>query len=170
VIDYKYEINPNIFCCNPRNSSPFWKGVIWAAKTAKLGFRWRVGNGKRVRFWEDLWFGTCSLAIQYWNIYSIISDQGKTVSEAWDGVRLKFTFSRTVDFATWNNGMRYCKLLVVFNFLTRMMPLHGSTNHQENIMCRPYISLSTIEVLNKLLLLSCGKFQCLLNCMCFFSR
>jgi hypothetical protein len=100
VIDYKYEINPNIFCCNPRNSSPFWKGVIWAAKTAKLGFRWRVGNGKRVSFWEDLWFGTCSLAIQYWNIYSIISDQGKTVSEAWDGVKLKFTFSRTVDFAT----------------------------------------------------------------------
>jgi hypothetical protein len=40
------------------------KGVIWAAQASKLGFRWKVGDGKRVRFWKDQWFGTCSLAIQ----------------------------------------------------------------------------------------------------------
>jgi hypothetical protein len=26
VVDYKYVIYPNIFYCNPRNISPFWKG------------------------------------------------------------------------------------------------------------------------------------------------
>jgi hypothetical protein len=72
VIDHKYRIRPNIFCCNPRNSSPFWKGMIWAANAAKLGFRWNVGNDRRIRFCEDLWVGTCPLAIQYWNVYSII--------------------------------------------------------------------------------------------------
>jgi hypothetical protein len=73
-VDHKYDISPNMFCCNPRNSSPFWKGVIWAAQAAKLGYRWHIGDGRMVRFWEDVWFGTCSLAIQYWNIYSIIHE------------------------------------------------------------------------------------------------
>jgi hypothetical protein len=31
IIDFKYDVSPNIFCCNTRNSSPFWKGVAWAA-------------------------------------------------------------------------------------------------------------------------------------------
>jgi hypothetical protein len=30
-----------------------------------MGYRWRIRNGRKVRFWEDLWFGTCSLAIQF---------------------------------------------------------------------------------------------------------
>jgi hypothetical protein len=100
VVDQKYRMVPNIFCRNPRNSSPFWRGVVWAAKAAKLGFRWKVGNVRRVRFWEDLWLGTCSLAIQYWDVYSIIFEQGKIIYDAWDGVNLKFTFRRTVDSAT----------------------------------------------------------------------
>jgi hypothetical protein len=92
VVDQKYRMVPNIFCCSPRNSSPFWKGVVWAAKAAKLGLEWKVGNGRRVGFWEDLWLGTCSLAIQYWGVYSIICEQGKTVSDVWDGVNLKFCY------------------------------------------------------------------------------
>jgi hypothetical protein len=50
IIDFKYDVSPNIFCCNTRNSSPFWKGVAWAAQAAKLGFRWYVGDGKNIRF------------------------------------------------------------------------------------------------------------------------
>jgi hypothetical protein len=51
VVDSKYQnCSPNIFCCNARNSSPFWKGVMWAAKAAKMGFRWKIENGRRVRF------------------------------------------------------------------------------------------------------------------------
>jgi hypothetical protein len=46
-------------------ASSFWKGVIWAANVAKLGYRWRVGKGNKVRFWEDLWVRNASLAIQY---------------------------------------------------------------------------------------------------------
>jgi hypothetical protein len=65
IIDHKYMVSPNIFCCHNRNSSPFWKSVIWAAQAAKIRYRWQVGDGKKVRFWKDLLFGTCSLAIQY---------------------------------------------------------------------------------------------------------
>ena len=38
---------------------------MWAAKAAKLGFRWKIGDGKKVKFWEDNWLGNSSLAIQF---------------------------------------------------------------------------------------------------------
>jgi hypothetical protein len=83
IVDARYQTtSPNIFCCNPRNDSPFWKGVILAAQAAKMEFRWNVGNGRRVRFLEDQWFGTCSLAIQYWEIYLIVNEHGCTIREA----------------------------------------------------------------------------------------
>jgi hypothetical protein len=98
IIDSKYQTcSPNILCCHDRNASPFWKGFMWAAQAARLGVKWHVGDGRRVRFWEDQWFGSCSLAIQYWNLYSIINEQGCTIREAWDGTNLKFTFRRTVN-------------------------------------------------------------------------
>jgi hypothetical protein len=72
-VDHKYNNNPNIFCCPIIGASPFWKGVLWATKAAQIGgvlkwqigAPWKVGNGQTIRFWEDCWFGTCSLAIQY---------------------------------------------------------------------------------------------------------
>jgi hypothetical protein len=88
---------PNIFSSNPRNASPFWKGVKWAADAAKMGYRWRVGDGSNIRFLEDNWFGTCSLAIQYLEIFSIVNEQGCTIREAWDDTNLKFTFRRTIN-------------------------------------------------------------------------
>jgi hypothetical protein len=74
--------------------------MMWAAKAAKMGYRWKISNGKKIRFWEDLWFGSYSLAIQYWDIYSIVNEHGCLVSEAWDGQHLRFTFKRTVDSRT----------------------------------------------------------------------
>jgi hypothetical protein len=50
-----------------------------------------------MRFWKDYWFGSCSLAIEFWEIYFIVNEQGKIMSEAWDGINLKFTFRRSVD-------------------------------------------------------------------------
>jgi hypothetical protein len=46
---------------------------MWVANVAKLGYRWKVGNGSKVRFWEDMWIGTSSLAIQYWDLYCLIN-------------------------------------------------------------------------------------------------
>jgi hypothetical protein len=57
-----------------------------------MGYRWQMKNGKRIRFWENCWFGSCSLAIQHWGLYSIINEHGKTIHEVWDGETLIFTF------------------------------------------------------------------------------
>jgi hypothetical protein len=53
---------------------------MWALQAAKMGIKWVVGNGKRVRLWEDTWFGNSSLAIQFWPLYVINEQQGKTIS------------------------------------------------------------------------------------------
>jgi hypothetical protein len=47
-------------------------------------------------FWEDNWFGTSSLAIQYWHLYAIVNEKRATISQVWDGVNLKLTFRRPV--------------------------------------------------------------------------
>jgi hypothetical protein len=64
LIDFKYITNsPNIFTCRDQGASNFWSGVLWATKVAKMGYRWKIGNGKSIRFWEDIWLGSSSLAI-----------------------------------------------------------------------------------------------------------
>jgi hypothetical protein len=48
-----------------------------------------------VRFWEDTWFGTSPLVVQFWDLYSICDQVGSTVAEIWDGQEVKLTFRRT---------------------------------------------------------------------------
>ena len=70
--------------------------MLWAAQAARLGYCWKVGNGRKVRFWEDMWFGGSSLAVQYWPLYVINNEKGITIERAWDGVNLKLTFRRAI--------------------------------------------------------------------------
>ena len=55
LINYKYDTDrPNIFFCSSTvGASSFFEGLMWAASAAKIGFRWKIGNGKKVKFWED---------------------------------------------------------------------------------------------------------------------
>lgn len=68
LVDFKYDNrNPNIFSAKSQHGSQFWKGVVWAAQAAKLGYRWHVGKCVRIKFWEDNWLGPSSLAVQFGN-------------------------------------------------------------------------------------------------------
>lgn len=83
MIDNKYDTkNPNIFCSKKlgRSTSQFFKGVI--------------GNGEQIRFWEDTWFGSSPLAVQYFKIYYVCNEQNKTIAHVWDGSTLMLTFRR----------------------------------------------------------------------------
>jgi hypothetical protein len=62
-----------------------------------MGYKWNVGDVSRVRFWEDLWIGSSSLAIQYWELYCIVNEQNRSIAELWDEVNLKCTFRRCVN-------------------------------------------------------------------------
>jgi hypothetical protein len=51
IIDHKYKNDsPNMFACLDMGLSPFWKGVMWAAGAAKMGYQWKVGKGAKTKF------------------------------------------------------------------------------------------------------------------------
>jgi hypothetical protein len=51
VLDFKYKTNdPNIFESCDRGDSQFFKNVMWAARAAKMDYRWKIGNGRKVKF------------------------------------------------------------------------------------------------------------------------
>lgn len=47
---------PDVFSCREADTSPFWKGLMWAAQAAQMGYQWLAGRDK-IRFWEDQQFG-----------------------------------------------------------------------------------------------------------------
>ena len=53
--------------------SVFWRDVLWAAQALKFGYRWVVGDGTKVRFWKDTWFGTAPLATQFWDFFAYVT-------------------------------------------------------------------------------------------------
>jgi hypothetical protein len=38
---------------------------MWVVQASQMGIMWKVGNGKKIRFWEDQWFVNSNLGIQF---------------------------------------------------------------------------------------------------------
>ena len=95
LVDKKYLSNsPNIFAASPTAPLQFWKGVMWASKAIKTGYRWCVGDGARIRTWEDTWFGSSPLAVQFWPLYEICHQQAVTLDKVVENGVVKLTFRR----------------------------------------------------------------------------
>lgn len=67
---------------------------MWAARAVKFGYRWVIRNGRSIRFWEDCWFGSAPLVVQYWVLYCICREQCITLDQVWDVNELKLSFWR----------------------------------------------------------------------------
>jgi hypothetical protein len=51
IVGRKYCRNRNILHSDKSHAPPpLWKGVILAAQALKFGYKWVVGNGKKIRF------------------------------------------------------------------------------------------------------------------------
>jgi hypothetical protein len=112
MIDIKFNTKShNILACRDLGASNFWQGVMWAARAAKLGYRWKVKNGVKIKFWKDMWFRSTSLAIQYWELYVIVNEQNATIANLWDGTSLRCTFRRCVDRRLYDMWLELCSLV-----------------------------------------------------------
>ncbi|WVZ90240.1 hypothetical protein U9M48_036556 [Paspalum notatum var. saurae] len=56
----------------------------------------KIWKGLRVKFWEDNWLGSSSLAIQFWPLYVLVNEKSDIVASLWDGERLRSSFRRTL--------------------------------------------------------------------------
>ncbi|WVZ50554.1 hypothetical protein U9M48_001796 [Paspalum notatum var. saurae] len=111
LLDFKYKTkHPNILAVKDLGGSQFFKSFVYAVKAARMGFRWKIGDGKRVKFWEDNWLGTSSLATQFWDLYVLVNKKSGTVAELWDGENLKCTFRRTVSEEMFNSWLEVVQL------------------------------------------------------------
>ena len=57
-----------------------WKAIAQVFQEFSPFVRLVVGNGERIRFWEDLWWGNQTLCSQYADLYRVISVKNLTVS------------------------------------------------------------------------------------------
>jgi hypothetical protein len=89
---------------------------MWAAQAARTGYKWKVGNGMKIRLWEDNWLGSSSLAIQFWPLYRIVNEKGKTLAELWDGVNLMCSFRRTVSEGLYQSWLDIIELVSTIQF------------------------------------------------------
>ncbi|WVZ97911.1 hypothetical protein U9M48_043413 [Paspalum notatum var. saurae] len=75
VINLKYKTScPNLFASRDRGAAEFFKGMLWAAKAAKMGYRWQIGNEKKLNFGR--------------------TTEKQASGKLWNGINLKCTFRR----------------------------------------------------------------------------
>ena len=43
-----------------KNASYAWRSILAAQHLVKRGLRWQVGDGRRIRVWQDQWLTTRS--------------------------------------------------------------------------------------------------------------
>ena len=104
---------PNVFMSKTVGASSFFEGFMWAAQGANMGYRWKVGNGKKVRQWEDNGLGSSSLAIQFWLLYRIVNKKNCSFAELWDGEKnWKCTFRGAVDEELFNTWLEVVQLVL----------------------------------------------------------
>ena len=85
-----HEVIPSIYGTHPNgwdaNMVVRWSHrCSWKAITQKFHLfihhtRLVVGNGEKIRFWEDLWLGDQPLCAQYSDLYRVISSRNLTIS------------------------------------------------------------------------------------------
>lgn len=98
LVDFKYRTDhPNILVTNSLGASNFFRGFMRAVQVATMAYRWKIGDGRKARFWEDCWLGSSSLAIQYWPLYRLVNEKNKPIADVWVDQELRFTFRRTLN-------------------------------------------------------------------------
>jgi hypothetical protein len=72
----------------------FWEGLM-AMKiySFRLG-KFSIGDGLKIRFWEDRWLGITTLREQYPPLYNIIHHKGDTIAKVMETSPPNVTFRR----------------------------------------------------------------------------
>lgn len=81
VVSIALQLGGVISLSLPTNS-PTWKGICEGIAAVQDGFGWRLGNGKSISFWTDVWVGDTPL-INYAIMDIPSTELSKKVSDYW---------------------------------------------------------------------------------------
>ncbi|PRQ60738.1 putative reverse transcriptase zinc-binding domain-containing protein [Rosa chinensis] len=92
----KYLSHDNLFYANyqiPKDCSSTWRSVVHGASLLKQGLTWRVGDGKRIKFWIHIWLPPLAL-INYIH-HDVEIEINATICSFWNenGWNINFLYS-----------------------------------------------------------------------------
>jgi hypothetical protein len=61
----KYLGEKNIFSYKKKSGSQFWKGLLTIRGEVSRGMKYILGDGRKIRFWLDTWYGGCGLDLVF---------------------------------------------------------------------------------------------------------
>jgi hypothetical protein len=84
ILQAKYMPNGNFFQSKTRGASQFWQGLHKVKHLFKWGAVYKVHNGEKISFWEDVWLGDVPLKIQFPTLFSFCEDHLVSVADSYD--------------------------------------------------------------------------------------
>jgi hypothetical protein len=91
----KYLGEKSFFSCNQRECSQFWKGLQAIKESCLRGIKYVLGDGKKTRFWLDIWFGEIPFRIRFPKLFRICHEQNYTVWEVLQSGGCDLSFRRS---------------------------------------------------------------------------
>ncbi|RVW50233.1 hypothetical protein CK203_088006 [Vitis vinifera] len=76
-----------------------WKAIAQVSQEFSKFTRFVVGDGERIRFWEDLWWGDQPLGVQYPRLFRVVIDKNIPISSILSSTRpfsWNFNFRRNL--------------------------------------------------------------------------
>ena len=64
-----------------------WKAIAQVSQEFSKFNRFVVGDGEKIRFWEDLWWGDQPLGVQYPRILRVVTDKNTPISSILNSTR-----------------------------------------------------------------------------------
>jgi hypothetical protein len=81
----KVSTREEFFQCETHWGSQFWRGLYDIKYICQQGLRYVLGNGKKIRFWLDVWVRECPFKIRFNNLFEISREQKWEVSKLLGG-------------------------------------------------------------------------------------
>ena len=90
LIKLKYGLEEGSwFSAKPKGSFEvsLWKDIRREALQLKKDCKLILGEGDRIRFWEDIWYGENLLCTSFPTLYAVATSKGAKVGEVWERTR-----------------------------------------------------------------------------------
>lgn len=90
----KYLKEGSFFESKVAGTSQFWRGLHAVKEHFHRGAKYKLGNGKRIKFWTDVWIGEVPLKVRFQNLFKICRNPKQLVCQVVENDLLQMDFRR----------------------------------------------------------------------------
>jgi hypothetical protein len=113
LLHNKYLVNQNLTQVEAKMpDSPFWKGLMGVKDEFFAHGVSKIGDGRDIRFWEDIWIGKVSLVQQYPSLYNIVHIKHVLIHDILTQNPLNIGFRRKLTGDKWVAWLHLCERLM----------------------------------------------------------